>query len=129
MFRIIPIVVAISTISCSPTNDGSYVDLGEGFKYIDEYPNAIIFSKSKESPGSGENVVDPIVMAYCVNEKFIYAISKDEPPIATNNAKFYGNIHYWIIDKKTHRKSNEVDSTFFYLSIKEAKLELIPTQK
>lgn len=120
------IVTVVSCLSCSSSSEGSsYVDLGNGFKYIKEYPQTIIYSTSNESPSSGKNVIDPIVISYGLHDDKIFAISRGEPAVPTKNRSLYGEVKYWIIDKRDDvNKLQPVDSTFFYAELNRLELKL-----
>jgi len=122
----ISIVMTVTCLSCSSGSEkSSYVDLGNGFKYIKEYPQAIIYSTSDESPSSGKNIIAPIVTSYGIYDNKIFAISREEPPIPTKNKDLYGRSNYWIINKKSYiTKLQPVDSALFYSELNRLDLKL-----
>lgn len=75
----------------------SSIDLGSGYKYIQE-PNqlSIIYQIYSDANGSGPYVIPPKVEEYSFNKRFIIAKSRDIEELDNNKEIGYS---YWIIDK------------------------------
>lgn len=73
------------------------IDLGHQYRYIQDYPQCIIYHDSEEYNGIGTEII-PFVSTYNFDENYIIAKSVDkvgyERTVDTT---------YWIIDKKSHQ--------------------------
>jgi hypothetical protein len=100
------------------------IDLGDKFRYIQDYPQTIIYHNTKEYKGTGVNVVDPVVIAYSFDDRYIIAKSREEEIIKRNDS-VEKTIRYWIIDKKEKLDSvKPMDSVNFYKQLRDLKIEL-----
>ena len=117
--------LTILLINCNSVSDGSFDDLGDGFKFIKEYPQAIIYTTSTKHPSSGPNVIAPIITDYKVIAKRIFVISREELSIPTNNHGHCGDLKYWIIDKnKNYKYLQPIDSIEFYKEVNRLQIKM-----
>ena len=92
------------------------IDLGNKYRYIQDFPQTILYHKTEKYDGIGINAVPPTVLSYDFNDKFIIAKNKDLES---------GKINYWIIDKKEDfDKIKPIDSLTFHHTISENKIGL-----
>lgn len=99
------------------------IDLGNNFRYIQDYPQTIIYHPTKKYEGVGTNVVEPVVISYNFNNRYIIALSQDDYYSKNNSEK--KRLLYWIVDKKIGPNSAEsMDSIIFYNKLKELKINL-----
>ena len=91
------------------------VNLGSKYRYIQDYPQTIIYHETEEYKGVGTEIVLPVVLKYAYNKDFIIAETDD---LETKDTL------YWIVDKKTgwHEK---YDSLSFVKELKLRKIDLI----
>ena len=117
MKRIILILgLIITTHSCIFIRMDDSIDLGSKYRYVQDYPQSILYHKSEEYKGSGVNAVPPIVLSYDFNEKYIIAKNKD-----MDNEQ----INYWIIDKeKKYSEIQPLDSLTFFRELENKNIEL-----
>jgi hypothetical protein len=111
--------------SCTFIRMDDSIDLGNKYRYIQDYPQVIIYNTSSESKGSGVNIVPPVVKSYAFNDRYIIAKSQEVDEMTGNPEG--KPIHYWIVDKTSKGASVEpMDSTAFYaaLKVKQIKLSL-----
>src|SRR5690606_38059031 len=92
-------ILVLLLSSCSFIRMDDSIDLGDKFRYIQDYPQTIIYHNTKEYKGTGVNVVDPVVIAYSFDDRYIIAKSREEEIIKRNDS-VEKTIRYWIIDKK-----------------------------
>jgi len=94
------------------------VDLGNRYRFINEYPYAIIYNINDEDKDSGQIIVPPNVVNYSYDNKYIIAkriddIDKNKP------------IEYWIVDKeKKGENAFPLDWDGFYNKINELGIKL-----
>lgn len=102
------------------------IDLGEKYRYIQDYPQVIIYYKTPEYQGGGVNIVPPVVLAYDFNDNYIIAKSQVDDPYSK---KVKPN-QYWVIDKSKNGDTVEpMDSLTFFNRLKELNLDLDFTGK
>ncbi len=102
--------------SCVFIRTDDSIDLGSKFRYIQDYPQAIIFHRAPEYKGSGVNIVPPNVIDYKFDNIYIIAKSKD---LEDKKMK------YWIIDKRMlDKKGIALDSLTFFSQLEEKKINL-----
>ena len=92
------IYIVLLMSSCTFIRIDDSIDLGNKYRYIQEYPQVIIYNTSSKSKATGINIVPPIVISYAFNDKYIIAKSQEVDEI-TGSMKGKP-IRYWIIDKK-----------------------------
>ena len=110
--------------SCVFIRTDDSIDLGDKYRYIQDYPQAIMYHKSDEYDGLGIYIVPPVVIDYKFNEYYIIAKSQEEPKYVSNQ-EITTEIFYWIIDKKEKGASvRSLDSISFYRKLKELNIEL-----
>lgn len=85
--------------SCTFIRVDDSIDLGGGFRYIQDYPQTIIYHYSDKYEGTGVTVIDPIVKAYNFDERYIIAYSKDYGNYLIDDYEKISD-KYWIIDKE-----------------------------
>ena len=76
--------------SCVFTRMDDSVDLGGNYRFIQDYPQTIIFHRTLKYEGVGVNIVSPVVLSYKFNNRYIIAKSKDLED---------GEMKFWIVDK------------------------------
>ncbi len=104
------------TQSCVFIRIDDSIDLGNKYRFIQDYPQAIIYHKTPKYKGAGINVVPPNVTTYKFDNQFIIAKSKDLED---------KQIKYWIVDKKANGELVEpLDSVSFYNELKSLDIEL-----
>lgn len=97
------------------------IDLGNQYRYTQDYPRVIIYHKTVEYEGSGINIVPPVVLAYDFNENYIIAKSQEDEPYSKEKKP----IQYWIIDKSKEGAPVEPnDSLGFYNRLNDLNIEL-----
>ncbi|NQW37061.1 MAG: hypothetical protein HQ471_08655 [Flavobacteriales bacterium] len=106
----------IFTPSCVFTRIDDSIDLGKKYRYIQDYPQTIIYHKTEKYNGIGLNAVPPTVLNYDFNDKFIIAKNVDLEKEEMN---------YWIIDKdKDNSDIKPLDSLTFHRTLIEKKIGL-----
>jgi hypothetical protein len=104
--RSIVILICVIFQSCIFIHVDDSIDLGNGFRYIQDTPETIIWHNSQDYEGVGNTVIPPQVIDYSYNENYIIAKS-----VASNGK----NLRYWIIDKNKEPQNIEaLDSTTFF---------------
>ena len=101
MRKIIIFIFLTSCMSCVFIRKDDSIDLGNRYRYIQDYPQTIIYHNSEKYEGTGVEIVAPIVLQYSYDKSFILAKTKD---IETNDTIF------WIIHKKNHNIEKYYDS-------------------
>jgi hypothetical protein len=124
--KTIPIVYILVLLlsSCSFIRMDDSINLGDKFRYIQDYPQTIIYHETEKYNGTGVNVIDPVVKNYSFNDRYIIAKSQKEEIIKKDDS-LKTPIQYWIIDKK--EKLNLIkpmDSAIFYQRLKDLGIEL-----
>lgn len=105
------------------------IDLGDKFRYIQDYPQTIVYHESEEYKGTGIIVVEPLVTAYSFNDRYIIARSQKEEIIKEHDS-LKAPIQYWIIDKKERLNlAQPLDSSTFYIRLKALSIELAFREK
>lgn len=100
------------------------IDLGNHFRYIQDYPQTIVYHASEQYEGVGDIIVTPIVKDFNFNDQYIIARSLGEQQLKGDTVE--RPFQYWIIDK--HQKLNQVkpmDSLTFYTQLKNLGIELV----
>jgi hypothetical protein len=91
------------------------IDLGDKFRYIQDYPQTIIYHENEKYKGVGINVVAPIVNAYNFDDRYIIARSSDMQKFDPEKYSSDSLVSYWIVDKEKPVGSIEpMDSINFY---------------
>jgi hypothetical protein len=99
------------------------IDLGNQYRYIQDYPQVIIFHKNPKYKGGGIEIIPPIVISYKFNDRYI--IAKTQEVDEMTGSKEGKPIHYWIIDKNTKGATVEpMDSTSFYQRLEQINIDL-----
>lgn len=99
------------------------IDLGNKYRYVQDYPQAILYHKSSEYKGGGINIIPPVVLSYKFNDRYIIAKSQEVDKMTGNEEGLH--VHYWIIDKTTDGAPVEpMDSTTFNQGLIELKIGL-----
>lgn len=125
MKRFLIIVLVISTFlpSCVLIRMDDSIDLGNKYRYIQDYPQTIIYHKSPEYDGIGINIVPPLVLSYKFNDRYIIAKSQEIDEMT--GSKESKPIHYWIVDKTTDGTAVQpMDSARFYQRLEELDADL-----
>ena len=109
--------------SCTFIRMDDSIDLGNKYRYIQDYPQVIIYHTSSEYEGVGITIVPSIVESYAFNDRYIIAKSQEVDEMTGNPEG--KPIHYWIVDKTSKGASVEpMDSTTFYAALKEKQIKL-----
>ncbi|HRP56702.1 hypothetical protein [Agriterribacter sp.] len=109
--------------SCAFIRMDDSIDLGNKYRYVQDYPQAILYHKSPEYKGGGINIVPPVVLSYKFNDRYIIAKSQEVDKMTGNGEGL--PIHYWIVDKTTDGTPVEpMDSSSFYQQLKELEISL-----
>jgi hypothetical protein len=117
-------VLLLLLSSCFLIRMDDSINLGDKYRYIQDYPQTIIYYETKSYKGIGVTVVDPIVKAYAFNDRYIIAKSQKEDFFQKGNSLKYP-IQYWIIDKKEKLISVQpMDSAIFYKRLYDLGIEL-----
>jgi hypothetical protein len=92
------------------------IDLGSNYRYIQDYPQTILYHMTEKYNGGGLEAVPPIVVRYKWNDRYIIAKNIDWEDNHTN---------YWIIDKEIEfSEIKPMDSLSFYFTLEEKKIGL-----
>lgn len=111
-------------LSCIGIRMEDSIDLGNNFRYIQDYPQTIIYHRTEKYSGSGVNVVNPIVTAYDFNDRYIIAKSTGDNVINGLDSATL-RTQYWIIDKQQKLESLQpLDSVRFYQRLRDLNVEL-----
>lgn len=114
---------AVVAHSCVFIRMDDSIDLGSKYRYIQDYPQTIIYHKSPEYKGIGTEIVLPIVLSYNLNDRYIIAKSQEIDEMT--GSKEGRPIHYWIVDKTTDGAPVQpMDSISFYQRLKTLELDL-----
>ena len=92
------------------------IDLGSGYRYIQDHPQSIIHHASEKYKGTGNEVIPPLVLEYNYNESFTIAKTKD---IKTKNTIF------WIVEKSKMKSEIYLDFIEFCKQVKDRNINLI----
>lgn len=99
------------------------IDLGNKYRYVQDYPQVILYHKSPENKGGGINIVPPIVLSYKFNDRYIIAKSQEVDKMTGSEEGL--PVHYWIVDKTTNGAPVEpMDSISFYQRLKDLGINL-----
>jgi hypothetical protein len=102
--------------SCVFTKIDDSINLGNKYRYIQDYPQTIIFHRSIKYEGTGKEIVPPNVKTYSFDSLYIIAKS-----ISLEDKK----LKYWIVDKRAKGAVvRPLDSTNFYQQLKELEINL-----
>lgn len=114
---------AVVVHSCVFIRMDDSIDLGSKYRYIQDYPQAIIYHKTPEYEGGGINIVPPLVLSYKFNDRYI--IVKSQEIDEMTGSKEGKPIRYWVVDKTTDGAPGQpMDSTSFYQRLKELEINL-----
>jgi hypothetical protein len=91
------------------------IDLGNKYRYIQDYPQVIIYHNTDKYKGTGNEIISPIILEYNFNEEFIVAKTRD---LETKDAIF------WIINKMEQKTEKFLDSLEFCTILKERNINL-----
>ena len=101
------------------------IDLGNKYRYIQDYPQTIIHHDTKEYEGTGDEVVEPIVKVYKFNNRYIIAKSQEDTLVKQDSGALLKPFKYWIVDKKdTTISVQPMDSVNFYKKLKALRVNL-----
>jgi hypothetical protein len=110
--------------SCVFTRMDDSIDLGSKYRYIQDYPQVILYHKTPKYKGGGINIVPPVVLSYKFNDRFI--VAKTQEVDEMTGSKEGKPIHYWIVDKTTDGAPVEpIDSAIFYQRLQALKISLV----
>lgn len=110
--------------SCTFIRMDDSIDLGSKYRYIQDYPQTIVYHRTEKYEGVGLTVIEPIVLSYDYNEKYIIAKSQEHVAIK-QEGEAEKPILYWIIDKSSDPKNiKPMDSLSFYRQVEYLKIEL-----
>lgn len=119
---IILFVFALSH-SCVFIRMDDSIDLGNNYRYIQDYPQGIIYHKTPKYEGGGVNIVPPVVLSYKYNDRYIIAKTQEVDEMTGN--KEGKPIHYWIVDKTASGSPvNPLDSISFFKKLNELNINL-----
>lgn len=111
--------------SCILIRIDDSIDLGDKFRYIQDYPQTIIYHESEKYEGVGINVVAPIVSAYNFDDQYIIARSSDMQKFNPEKYSSDSLVLYWIVDKKKSIDSiKPMDSIHFYKQLETLHISL-----
>ena len=124
MRRILILVFCVSLLdSCVFIRIDDSIDLGSKYRYIQDYPQSIIYHESSKYKGVGTEVIPPIVLSYKFNDRYIIAKSQEVDEMTGIKKALV--VHYWIVDKTIDGAPVEpMDSINFYQRLKELKINL-----
>ena len=111
---IILIMFFISTFPVSIRIDDS-IDLGNNYRYIQDYPRTIIHYGTKEYEGVGVEVIPPNILKYKSNKEFVIAKTVD---IELKDTIF------WILNKQKNIVKQYTDSILFAEEIETQKIDM-----
>lgn len=104
------------TWSCIFIRMDDSIDLGGNYRYIQDYPQSILYHKTSEYKGMGLNAISPIVKKYNYNDRYIIAFSQR---MEDNKEE------YWLIDKQEEfSEISPLDSTTFFQRLEQYKINL-----
>lgn len=113
----------ISLSSCFFIRMDDSIDLGSKYRYIQDYPQTIIYHESLEYEGIGTEIVLPIVLSYEFDDRYIIAKSQEVDKMTGNEEGL--PVRYWIVDKTADGAPVEpMDSTGFYQQLEELGINL-----
>ena len=90
LIAVISVIIFVLTIFPIFIRMDDSIDLGNDYRYIQDYPQTIVLGERKE-------IVMPIVLRYDYDEYYIIAKTKD---LETNDTLF------WIVNKKSNLINN-----------------------
>lgn len=115
--KLLCIVFCLS--SCILIHIDDSIDLGGKYRFIQDYPQTIIYHETEEYEGGGRTVVEPLVTSYRFNNRYIIAISNSDYPLKNAVSKRT----YWIVDKQ-ESSVEAMDSLEFYQVLKDREIGL-----
>lgn len=119
------VVIQVLVTSCTLINTDDTINLGGKYRYIQEYPQAIIYQPSEEHNGTGPFIVEPVVRAYKFNDRYIFAKSQEFDNLMNRDSALVKPYSYWIVDKKdTMTSVQPMDSVNFYKKLKALRVNL-----
>jgi hypothetical protein len=102
--------------SCVFIHMDDSIDLGGRYRYLQDYPQSIIYHESSEYEGIGTEVIPGLIKDYEFNKRYIIAKSKNLDS---------HDLEYWIIDKEQEfTEIHPLDSLTFFHSLINNKIEL-----
>ena len=117
------IILLILLNSCVFIRMDDSIDLGSNYRYIQDYPQTIIYHLSERYEGGGETVVEPIVLSYNCNDKYIIVKSQEHVVIREEGEE--KPFLYWIIDKTNGPENvKPMDSLSFYNQLEYFNIDL-----
>lgn len=120
---LIAVFVFVAMHSCIFIRMDDSIDLGSKYRYVQDYPQVILYHKTPKYEGGGIEIVPPIVESYAFNDRYIIAKSQEVDEM-TGSAEGK-SIHYWIVDKTKNGASVEpMDSITFFNQLKEKGIDL-----
>lgn len=124
MNNIFKILLFLLLNSCVFIRQDDSIDLGNGYRFIQDYPQTIIYHPNEKYEGVGKNIVPPIVFDYNFNDRYIIAKSR-EADAATGSVVGKSQL-YWIIDKTAKKiRVESMDSLIFYEQLEEMEINLV----
>lgn len=110
--------------ACTLIRVDDSIDLGGKFRYIQDYPQTIVYHNSEKYQGTGITVINPLVKSYDFNERYIIALSKNHEDILIHENDKTPSL-YWIIDKELGFSSiSPMDSLTFHNELKRLDIKL-----
>ena len=91
------------------------VDFGNQYRYVMDYPQALIYHETEEYEGSGGIIVPGFILKYNFNHDNIFLQNR------TLESK---DTLYWIIDKATRGTMSFKDSSAFVSALKSKGIEM-----
>ena len=109
--------------SCTFIRMDDSIDLGNKYRYIQDYPQVIVYHTSSEYEGVGTTIIPPVVKSYAFNDRYIIAKSQEVDEMTGNTEG--KPIHYWIVDKTSKGASVEpMDSLTFFNKMEDMNIDL-----
>ena len=103
--------------SCIYMHTDDSIDLGDNYRFIQDYPKTIIYHRTPKYNGTGLQIIPPNVEEYNFDKSYIIARTKDENEV----------IKYWILDKSSYKIDiplQPMDSVEFYKSLSAKNINL-----
>lgn len=117
------LLIALFVNSCVFIRMDDSIDLGNNYRYIQDYPQCIIYHENDKYEGVGKVIIPAEILSYKFDERYIIAKSYKVHELTGQMTDSL--IYYWIIDKTTEGIPVEsMDSIKFYNKIKELNIDL-----
>jgi len=119
------VMVAIMLLwsSCTLIRIEGSIELGNQYRYVQDFPQAIIYHPTTAYQGGGIYIIPPLVTAYAFNDRYII-VKSNEIDIETGRNKGIP-IQYWIVDKQGQGQSVEpLDSIGFEQTRRDLNIQL-----